>query len=74
MGVSAKIIAMLSLDGCGIHKIAVSLHRKPDLDGVKGFCTKIRRPNVRTLLAVLANASPSIHLIGKCCGLHDSWL
>lgn len=34
---------------------------------------EIRRPNARISRLSLRKASPSIHLIGKCCVLHESW-
>ena len=34
---------------------------------------EIRRPNARISRLSLRKANPSIHLIGKCCVLHESW-
>lgn len=34
---------------------------------------EIRRPNARTSRLSLRKANSSIHLIGKCCVLHESW-
>lgn len=41
---------MPPLDGCGKSEIALILQSKPNLDGIKGFCTIIRLPNVYTIL------------------------
>ena len=35
---------------------------------------EIRRPNARFSRLSLRKANSSIHLIGKCCVLHESWL
>ncbi len=41
---------MPHLDGCGRSEMALILRSKPNLDGIKGFCTKTCLPNVYTIL------------------------
>ena len=53
--------------------MAVTLHRKPNLDGAKGSArnSSVERDHNSRLSLRIAN--PSIHLIGKAQVLHESW-
>ena len=64
---------MLPLVGCGKSQLAVTLHQKPNLDGLKGSArnSSVERDHNSRLSLRIANLS--IHLIGKCCVLHESW-
>ena len=64
---------MPALDGCGRSEITLILPSKPNLDGIKGFCSKFRLPNVYTISRQSSRiANPSIYLIDKGCMLHES--
>ena len=64
---------MPPLDGCGGGEMVVILQSKPNLDGIKGFCSKIRLSNVYTISgSPYEIANPSIYLIDIGCMLHES--
>ena len=47
---------MPSLDGCGGSEIALILQSKPNLDGIKGFCTKFVRRTCTQFSALLTKS------------------
>lgn len=64
---------MPPLDGCGRNEIALFLQSKPNLDGIKGFCSKfVCRPCTQFPGSPYEIANPSIYLIDKGCMLHES--
>ena len=60
---------MLPIVGCGASRMAVTLHQKPNLAGLKDSARNSSAESARNSRLSLRNANPSIYLIGKaeCC-------
>lgn len=64
---------MLPLVGCEGNRTIVPLHQKPNLGGDKGSARNSSAERDHNSRLSLRIANPSIHLIGKCYVLHESW-